>query len=149
MTDIFDRLNNEVLHDLRKCKKNKTCEGLTRRTFYFEPNEFTIKMWQEEGLYKKGIDGRALFVCESPGPKSAVKEEDITVKRCWGKENADPAVIWRLERFRKLRESYGLENCFMTNVVKCGPKKGKNHTHEETKNCSEFLDKEIKIIKPE
>jgi hypothetical protein len=53
MTDIFDRLNKEVLPALRKCKGNKTCKDLTCRVFYFEPNKPTIEIWHREGLYKE------------------------------------------------------------------------------------------------
>lgn len=146
--DIFYQLYDEVLRKLKKCKKGKTCKGLTCRAFYFEPNRFTINKWREDGLYKKGIDRRVIFVCESPGPNSPPEDDDIDVKRCWGEENANPDSIWRLKRFHKLRESYGLENCYITNVVKCGPRKDKSHDMKEIINCSKFLEKEIEIIKP-
>jgi hypothetical protein len=148
MTDILDKLDDEVLQELKECKKKKTCKGLTCRAFYFEPNRYTINKWREEGLYKKGIATRVIFVCESPGPGSNVVPENIDVKRCWGKENANPNSIWRLRRFRELRENYGLENCYITNVVKCGPKNGLTHSKHEIDHCSEFLKDELKIIKP-
>jgi hypothetical protein len=148
MMNIFDQLNDEVLQKLRKCKDKKTCEGLSCRGFYFEPNRKTIQKWQEEGLYKKGIDRRVIFVCESPGPGSYIDPEDIDVKRCWSEENANPRSKGRLKRFRKLRESYGFENCYITNVVKCGPRNGSYHSQEEIKECSKFLAKELEIIQP-
>ena len=150
--DIFDRLNKEVLLKLKECKSKKTCEGLTCRTFYFEPNNDTIGMWQEEGLYQEEIkiDSRVIFVCERPGPNNPIKEEDITVKRCWGKESANPRAIRRLERFRDVRKKYGLENCHITNIVKCSKFSGTDSPSvDEIKECSRHLIKEIEIIQPE
>ena len=139
----FDRLNNEVLRDLKKCKENKTCIALTCRGYYFEPNPYTLDAWQKQGLYKKGIDGRAIFVCESPGGSNRLLKDDPTIARCWDETGNNI-------RFLEVRKKYGLENCFVTNVVKCGVRPNNNkHSPEEINNCSKFLKKEIEIIQPE
>lgn len=148
MMDIFDRLNNEVLRDIKKCKKKKTCKDLTCRGYYFEPNNNTIKKWQSDGLYSKRIDWRAMLVCGSPGPSNPLDKDDAKVTRCWEIDHPDPKARWRLLRFLELRKTYGLENCYITNVVKCGVRKGTNHTDEEINNCSDFLRREIQLIKP-
>jgi uracil-DNA glycosylase family 4 len=153
MTDIFHRLNNEVLHDLRKCKKNKTCEGLTCRTFYFEPNEFTIKKWrEEEGFYKKGIDRRVIFVGERPGPNNEVLPNDTKVYPCFKVNDANRrvAVARKLQRFHDVRKKYGFENCCLTNIVKCSKFSGTDKPSvDEINECSRHLINEIKIIQPE
>ena len=159
MAGIWDRLNDEVLLDLKKCKKGKLagqnwtiCKDLTCRTFYFEPNKYTIRIWQEEGLYKKEIeiDSRVIFVCERPGPNNPVKEEDSTVRRCWGEENANRRSVWRLRRFLKVRKDYGLQDCYITNIVKCSKFSGTDSPSvDEIKECSKHLIKEIEIIQPE
>jgi len=154
----FDRLNSKVLRDLKKCKKGElagqnwtTCKGLTCRAFYFEPNKFTIKMWREKKkFYKKGIDRRVLFVLQRPGPNPKVKEGDIAVKPCFGLENANPFALRRLERFHDVRKKYGLENCYMTNIVKCSKfLKNIPPSVDEIEECSKHLIKEIEIIDPE
>ena len=138
MMGNFDRLNNEVLRNLKKCKKNKTCEALTCRGYYFEPNRCTLREWLDEGLYKKGIDKRAIFVCESPGPSNPLEKEVINVERCWDIEHPGRGGKKKLERFLEVRKKHGLQNCYVTNVVKCGARPNNKHSP-----------KEIEIIQPE
>lgn len=70
-------------------------------------------------MYKKGIDRRVLFVYKRPGPNSEIKKEDIAVKRCWGKENANQSAksLGNLERFYCVRKKYGLQNCYITENI--------------------------------
>lgn len=160
--DQYDRLNDELLREIRNCKKDNNCRHLTRRGFYFEPNRHTIKKWQEEcfykeeeGLTKKEIK-RAIFVCESPGPGSQKELEDIKVKRCWGEENThnkNKGISLRNLRRFPIRQngfeySHIFNNCYITNIVKCGPKNTAHHGYEEIERCSEWLKKEIEIIQP-
>jgi uracil-DNA glycosylase family 4 len=158
MMNAFDQLDDEVLRELKECKKGKlagqnwtTCKDLSCRAFYFEPNKCTIKKWQEkDGFYKKGIDRRVLFVLERPGPKPEVKEEDISVKRCFSEENANNGAKRKLKRFLDVRKQKGLENCYMTNIVKCSKySENKHPSVDEIDECSKHLIKEIGIIQPE
>ncbi len=158
--DQYDRLNDELLPALRKCKEDKNC-NLICRAFYFEPNKHTIKKWQEECFYKEESSTkreikRAIFVCESPGPGGQVEPDDIEVKRCWGKENANKEWISlrNLDRFPIRPNGYEyssiFNNCYITNIVKCGPrpKSTAHHSDEEIKSCSKWLEKELEIIQP-
>jgi hypothetical protein len=159
--DQYNRLNDELLPEIRNCKKDNNCRNLTRRGFYFEPNKHTIKKWQQESFYKEeGLTKReikrAIFVCESPGPGSPVEQEDIEVKRCWGKENTHNkwTSLRNLDRFPIRQNGYAysniFKNCYITNIVKCGPrpKNTIHHGYEEIEKCSEWLKKEIEIIQP-
>lgn len=147
--NIFGRLNNEVLRDdIKKCKKKKTCKDLTCRAFYFEPNKHTIKKWREE---KKALTCVFFLYARVLVQVVYRNDDDIDVKRCWGKENAKQSSIpfRNLERFLEIRKVNRLENCYITNVLKCGPRKGFHHSKEEIENCSGRLKEEIKIIHPE
>src|SRR4030042_4046714 len=129
MMDIFKRLNNRVVRDLKECKKGKLagqnwriCKNLICRAFYFEPNKDTIKQWrEEEGFYKKGIDRRVIFVGERPGQNNEVSTNDAKVYPCFKVNDANRRVnvAQKLERFHNVRKKYGLENCCLTNIVKC------------------------------
>lgn len=139
--NIFRKRFNNLFQDLLKCKGNKTCKNLTCRGYYFEPNSYTLNTWQKEGLYKNGIDRRAIFVCESPGPSQRLPKNSTVVERCWYSSPRD-------QHFLAARKKYGFENCYVTNVVKCGVRVGGRHTEEEITNCFKFLKREIEGIKP-
>lgn len=156
----FDRLNNEVLQILqKKCKKGKLggqnwtiCKDLECRVFYFEPNKDTIKKWREkQKFYKKGIDRRVIFVAERPGPTPGLIPNDTIVQRIFCVENdSRPGVARKLERCHEVRKKYGLENCYLTNIVKCSKFKGTDKpSKDEINECSKHLIREIEIIKPE
>ena len=153
----FNRLNNKVLRDLKKCKKagqnGTTCKDLTCRAFYFEPNKYTIKKWLvEEGFYNKGIDRRVIFVCERPGPNNEVKPNDTKVYSCFKVNDANQrvGVARKLERFHDVRKKYGLENCQITNIIKCSKFSGTDSpSADEINECSKHLIKEFKMIQPE
>ena len=160
MMDIFDRLNDEVLQDLKKCKKGKLgeqnwtiCKDLTCRAFYFEPNWCTKREWrEEEGFYKKGIDRRVIFVGERPGPNNEVLPNDTEIYSCFKVNNANRrvSVARKLKRFHDVRKKYGLENSYLTNIVKCSKFSGTNKPSvDEINECSKHLINEFKIIQPE
>jgi uracil-DNA glycosylase len=144
MEIISDELD-KLIEEIKKCKMKKTCPRLTSRAYYFEPNGETIETWQSIGYYTKGIDNRVMFVCESPGPTKKYGENSVKVEPCWFPSERKR---WRDNRFLDVRKKYGLENCYITNVVKCGVRQGKKHPEEECINCSEWLRKEIEIINP-
>lgn len=160
--NAFDRLNDEVLRDIEKCKKGKLgkragqnwiiCKDLECRVFYFEPNKDTIKKWREkQKFYKKGIDRRVIFVAERPGPTPGLIPHDTTVHRIFCVENdSRPGVARKLERCHQVRKQYGLENCYLTNIVKCSRFTGTDSPCvHEINECSKHLIREIEIINPE
>jgi len=160
--NAFDQLNDEVLQDITKCKNGELgeragqnwiiCKDLECRVFYFEPNKDTIKKWREkEGFYKKGIDMRVLFVAERPGPTPGLLPNDTKVQRCFCVEDdSRPGVARKLERFHEVRKKYGLENCCLTNIVKCSRFTGTDSPCvHEINECSKHLIREIEIIDPE
>ncbi len=53
---------------------------------------------------------------------------------------------------RRMIEHIGLESFYITNLVKCNPKdkcgRNRNPTLAEIRNCSNFLDREVKLINP-
>ena len=136
-TGPFARLMN----DIRQCKNAKTCPKLKTRQYYFEPNSFTISDWKRKDLFQKTIDRRVVFVCESPGP-SAPRTRSERVEPCFYSSPRD-------ERFEKARREYGLENCYITNTVKCGVRSGSKHNQSEIEACRGFLLREIEFINPQ
>jgi uracil-DNA glycosylase family 4 len=131
----------KLLKEIQICKLEKRCSYLNTRQFYFEPNSFTIKSWNQRGLYQKELDNRVMFVCESPGP-SADKEPGSNIVPCFFYSARD-------HYFEEARRKYGLENCYITNTVKCGPRRGTKHTQAEVEACRAFLLREIDLIKPQ
>lgn len=127
--------------DISKCKASKKCSELDYRHFYFEPNPFTFPSWKNKGLFVNGITNRVMFVCESPGP-SAVEVDDTSTEPCFYSSPRD-------RRFQEVRSKYHLEDCYITNTVKCGDRKGYRHTGSEIENCRPFLVREIDLIKPQ
>lgn len=130
-----------LMNDILKCKIAKRCPSLGIRQFYFEPNPSTISSWKKKNLFAEGIDHRVVFVCESPGP-SADKAPIESVEPCFYSSPRD-------DRFEKARRKYGLENCYITNTVKCGVRHGAKHTQSEVDSCSGFLVREIDLIRPQ
>lgn len=136
--------------DVGVCKSRKTCSRLGVRTYWFEPNPGTLASWQREQRFSPGVDRRVLFVCESPtkhasgSPDFALPGAQIDGWRCWGGYNATVT-----DGFWRARTKYGLQNCWITNIVKCGagPGLGKP-VSEEVLNCSPFLRREIEILQP-
>jgi hypothetical protein len=136
-TDLFACL----LDDIRQCKAAKTCPNLKIRQYYFEPNPFTISAWKQKNLYKKDIDRRLIFVCESPGP-SAPKNSLKSIEPCFFSSPRDA-------RFEETRRKYGFENCYITNTVKCGVRFSSKHNQSEVVACRGFLVREIEFINPQ
>jgi uracil-DNA glycosylase family 4 len=131
----------KLLKDMRLCKAKKTCPGLRVRTYYFEPNPETAIEWLQEDLYKDGIDSRVVFVCESPN-RSSKGSNFKGVERDWVVSGGTG------KRFMEVRKTYGLENCYITNSVKCGTRKGSRHTDSELHSCGKFLIRELELIHP-
>jgi len=128
----------DLMTEIRACKEARTCPSLISRRYYFEPNPATAEQWQEEGVYISGIDPRVVFVCESPGPQIPSKD-DAEPLRCWAEGG-------RNERFREALKEYGFMNCYITNTVKCGPRRCTRHTKEELSSCRHFLVRELELI---
>ncbi|MGH2511710.1 MAG: uracil-DNA glycosylase family protein, partial [Candidatus Limnocylindrales bacterium] len=62
--------------------------------------------------------------------------------RCWSGYNAR-----NTDRFTEYRMRYGFQNCFITNVVKCGVQGGKPDEHD-IKRCAGFLYRELALVDP-
>ena len=133
-------LFGQLLEDLLKCKERNTCPALTRLPYYFEPNPKTTKEWRKEGMYLRGIDPRVVFVCESPGG-SGRNRGPREITRCFIGGRYD-------RRFQDVRVKYGLQNCYITNTVKCGVRKEKEHSGTELDACIPFLIQELELIQP-
>jgi len=81
-----------------------------------------------------------MFVCESPGEQ--IKDYDcMDLRRCWSATAQD-------HRFYAMRRAYGLENCYLTNSVKCGVRRGGRHTDAEMDGCGKFLASELELVAP-
>jgi len=132
----------EVLFkDIQACKGDQTCPSLKTRQFYFEPNRFTASLWKNKGLFAKDIDHRVIFACESPG-SSAIERNAKDLEPCWFSSPRD-------RRFEEVRRKYGLESCYITNTVKCGVRRGAQHTRFEVQSCRKFLMREFELIRPQ
>jgi uracil-DNA glycosylase family 4 len=129
-----------LFHEVRQCKEARTCASLPIRSYYFEPNLETADAWRANESFLGKIDLRVVFVCESPGPSGRGRETSET-RRCWAESPRD-------RRFQKVRESYGFQNCYITNTVKCGVRQGARHTDAEVSACIGFLVKELDLICP-
>ena len=130
----------DLMTEIRTCKEARTCGCLKSRRYYFEPNFYTVREWQEAGVYLAGIDPRVVFVCESPGLQFA-SENDARPSRCWAKTPQDA-------RFRQARETYGFMDCYITNTVKCGVRKRSQHGPDELASCRGFLLRELELLQP-
>ena len=132
----------KLLKDIRLCKAKKTCPDLKVRTYYFEPNPETGAEWLREDTYKDGIDSRVVFVCESPN-RSFKSSRFKGVERDWAASGAGG------KRFMEVRKDYGLEDCYITNSVKCGSREGSRHIDSELHSCGKFLIRELELIQPQ
>jgi len=130
----------QLFQDIRGCKEARTCQLLSVRSYYFEPNPETADEWRSQGAYLGELDHRVVFVCESPGP-SGKGEDASEAKRCWAESPRD-------RRFQGVREKYGLQDCYITNTVKCGVRQGARHTNDEFSACIGFLAEELDLIRP-
>lgn len=129
-----------LLREISACKGARTCPQLQVRSFYFEPNPETIEAWQQDGCYQGALDRRVVFVCESPGP-SGSGYTSIDVRRCFKESGRD-------KRFKRLRQDMGLDQCYITNTVKCGVRQGRVHTDKEFQACVGFLVRELDLLQP-
>ncbi len=82
------------------------------------------------------LDADIMFVGEAPG-----YNED---------KEGKPFIGQAGKIFDELLNSINLkrEEIFITNILKCRPLQNRNPTQEEIKACSDYLNKQIKIIKP-
>ena len=49
------------------CKRSGKCPRLGIRELFFEPNPYTLHVWQESHhFYEKGLDRRLVFLAERP-----------------------------------------------------------------------------------
>lgn len=135
----------ELWNDVGRCKAAETCPRLVVRTYWFEPNPGTIDQWQREARFSPSIDRRVVFVCESPTTHAAgppdfdVPAAKTSGWRCWGGYNASVT-----DDFWTMRTRFNLQNCWITNVVKCGAGPGREKPDErEVGNCSVFLKREL------
>jgi len=136
---------HDLMAKIRTCKEKppSPCQELTSRRYYFEPNPSTAQEWRAEGFYLSGIDPRVVFVCESPGKFGAEDKDQTEPSRCFAKANTS----WD-RRFRDTLKKHGYGNCYMTNTVKCGVRKGNRHTELELSACSCFLVRELDLLEP-
>ena len=89
-----------------------------------------------------GNDYRVMFIAESPSTSGGTGKYPGTDGFYWG-----PARTQDDELFRMVRSEYGLENCYTTDLVKCGVASGKP-THEKITNCLPYIKKELEIVNP-
>jgi len=151
MTEALDVQLNQILAAEAACKGSRTCPRLTIRELYFEPNRGTLQAWRDaHGFYSRGIDTRLMFVCESPSDRRDRAEPphfDVDGQPGWICWN----LTWQDARFREMRIKHGLENCLITNAVKCGlerPSTPLNLTETEITNCADFLRQEVEAVCP-
>jgi uracil-DNA glycosylase family 4 len=128
------------MNDIQSCKERRECPKLISRQYYFEPNPDTIDEWRRKGFYKGPLDHRVVFVCESPGNKHKTKNK-VEPRLCWNNTPQD-------RRFEEVRKAFGFINCYITNTVKCGVRRGNQHNDNEIAACRRFLLRELQLIEP-
>ena len=85
-----------------------------------------------------GSDHRVMFIAESPSTSGGIGI--FQPKANFSSTQAD-------ELFYLAKKSAGLENCYVTDFVKCGVANGKPSL-ETFQKCSTFLKREISIVRP-
>lgn len=85
-----------------------------------------------------GTDFRVMFVAESPSTAggTGILDPDLNFTR-----------TPRDRLFFEARNRIGLENCYITDLVKCGIPNGKPSLHK-LDSCIEYLREEIRIVAP-
>lgn len=152
MTEALDLKLRQIIAAEADCKRLETCQRLKIRELYFEPNDGTLERWRKDhGFYLDGIDRRLMFICESPSDR-----QHRTVPPHFEVNGQPGWTCWNLTsqdaRFREMRMKYGLQNCVITNAVKCGlqrPSTPANLTDVEIASCAGFLLQEIEAIHPQ
>jgi len=86
-----------------------------------------------------GTDYRAVFIAESPSTAGGTGIKSNT-------ENFRRKGASKL--FDDIRKKFGLENCYVTDLVKCGVAAGKPD-QDKVDNCLTYLREEIQAIKPQ
>lgn len=86
-----------------------------------------------------GTDHRVMFIAESPSTSGG------TGKFFKAEDNFSTTRADQL--FKEIRKRHGLEDCYVTDLVKCGVKSDKP-TLIKINNCREYLLREISYIKP-
>jgi hypothetical protein len=146
----MDELRRVFMNEAR-CKASRACARLDVREYFFEPNPATMDRWvQRNGLYRDGLDRRVVFVCESPSQVNKAGSPDFHVEgidgyTCWAGYNP------RTAPFLEVRKQFGLENCMITNAVKCGvprPSTPSRLTESECGACAPFLARELEAVHP-
>ncbi len=82
------------------------------------------------------VDAKVMFVGEAPG-----YNEDRTGKPFCG---ASGKILDQLLDSAELKR----EDVFITSILKCRPPENRNPKAEEIASCSEYLDRQIDMIKP-
>jgi len=85
-----------------------------------------------------GTDYRVMFIAESPSTSGGTGKF---------RPNANFSSTPADKLFYQVKAKFGLENCYTTDLVKCGISKGKP-TNCKINNCLNYLKKEIEIVKP-
>lgn len=85
-----------------------------------------------------GTDSRAMFIAESPSSSGGTGIKSASDN--FGSTPAD-------KLFFDIKKEFGLENCYTTDLVKCG-KKNSKPTLTKILNCRDYLQEEISIINP-
>jgi hypothetical protein len=161
MIEIINGLS-EVAEDIKRCKLAETCPELDEsRQYYFEPNHVTLDDWQNcESAFRNGINTDAVFLCESPGGfakgvnSPGFPTDGSEIYRGWATRDSNIGVqeskLRNNKKFKEFRQKSGLDDCYITNICKCGkiPPSRKKHSGHEIAACSKFLLRELEIINP-
>ena len=108
--------------------------------------EYLVKKCKKCSLHKTRFNtvfgegffnARIIFIGEAPG-----RNED---------ERGRPFVGRAGKIFDEMLECIGLRrnDVYISNILKCRPPKNRNPSKIEIKNCSEYIEKQIEIIKPD
>jgi uracil-DNA glycosylase family 4 len=87
----------------------------------------------------KGNDYRVMFIAESPSTKGG--------KGIFPAEAGFDVKYAADKLFFDARKKFGLENCYLTDYIKCGVPSGKP-TVNKVNNCVHYLCEEIKDVNP-
>jgi len=86
-------------------------------------------------------DARIMFIGEAPG-----REEDIQARPFVG--DAGQLLTKLIDKMGE-KTGFGRKDVYIANIVKCRPPQNRDPHEDESRTCSQFLQRQVEIISPE
>ncbi|HMK60670.1 MAG TPA: uracil-DNA glycosylase [Dissulfurispiraceae bacterium] len=86
-------------------------------------------------------DARIMFIGEAPG-----REEDIQARPFVG--DAGQLLTKLIDKMGE-KSGFGRKDVYIANIVKCRPPQNRDPREDESRVCSQFLQRQVEIVSPE